>query len=195
MAAEGDGHDLAPLSPPWHSDKVPGGCVVRDAHGQALVYVYSRDNEAKHGQTKVLTKDEVRGVGADVIQPAFRLATARRQLFELLSVRPLLVTRISSSLTWPFFGGAFSFLRPCGAGSQSGRWSLAELAFFHERALARGRNVPKESCVCGSDLRRLCVCRILVLVLGPRNSSRGGKLLTTKGPPASLHLHPGCDPK
>ena len=30
---------------PWHADKVPGGHVVRDANGQALAYLYSRDNE------------------------------------------------------------------------------------------------------------------------------------------------------
>jgi hypothetical protein len=29
---------------PWHADKMPGGYVVRDANGQALVYLYSRDN-------------------------------------------------------------------------------------------------------------------------------------------------------
>jgi hypothetical protein len=51
--------------------------------------------------------------------------------------------------------------------------------------MARRRNVPEKSCVCGSDLCRLCVCRILVRGVRPLNSSRGGKLLTTKAP-ASL---------
>jgi hypothetical protein len=46
--------------PPWCADKIPGGYVVRDANGQALVYVYSRDNEAEALQAKVLTKDEAR---------------------------------------------------------------------------------------------------------------------------------------
>jgi len=32
---------------PWRADKMPGGYVVRDANGQALVYVYSRDNEGR----------------------------------------------------------------------------------------------------------------------------------------------------
>jgi hypothetical protein len=45
---------------PWRADKVPGGYVVRDADGQALAYVYSRDNEAEARQAKVLTKDEAR---------------------------------------------------------------------------------------------------------------------------------------
>jgi hypothetical protein len=31
---------------PWRADTMPGGYVVRDANGQALAYIYSRDNEA-----------------------------------------------------------------------------------------------------------------------------------------------------
>jgi hypothetical protein len=37
---------------------VPTG--FRDANGQALVYVYSRENEAEGLQAKVLTADETR---------------------------------------------------------------------------------------------------------------------------------------
>jgi hypothetical protein len=33
------------LPSPWHADQMPVGCVVRDANGQALAYLYSRDNE------------------------------------------------------------------------------------------------------------------------------------------------------
>jgi hypothetical protein len=29
--------------PPWHADPMPGGYVVRDANGQALAYLYSRE--------------------------------------------------------------------------------------------------------------------------------------------------------
>jgi hypothetical protein len=37
-----------PLPPtPWHADKIAGGYVVRDANGQALAYLYSRENEAE----------------------------------------------------------------------------------------------------------------------------------------------------
>jgi hypothetical protein len=32
---------------PWRADKLPGGYVVRDANGQALVYLYSRESEAE----------------------------------------------------------------------------------------------------------------------------------------------------
>jgi hypothetical protein len=30
---------------PWRADPMPGGYVVRDANGQALAFVYSRDTE------------------------------------------------------------------------------------------------------------------------------------------------------
>ena len=33
--------------PPWRADKIPGGYVVRDANGQAIAYIYSRENEAE----------------------------------------------------------------------------------------------------------------------------------------------------
>jgi hypothetical protein len=39
---------------PWHADPMPGGYVVRDANGQALAYLYSRDNEAE-GNTCLTT--------------------------------------------------------------------------------------------------------------------------------------------
>ena len=51
---------------PWRADKIPGGYVVRDTNGQALVYVYSRDNEDEARQAKVLTKDEARRIAANV---------------------------------------------------------------------------------------------------------------------------------
>ena len=51
---------------PWRADKIPGGYVVRDANGQALVYVYSRDNEAEALQAKVLNKDEARRIALNV---------------------------------------------------------------------------------------------------------------------------------
>jgi hypothetical protein len=35
---------------PWRADPMPGGYVVRDANGQALAYLYSRDNEAEARQ-------------------------------------------------------------------------------------------------------------------------------------------------
>jgi hypothetical protein len=35
-----------------------GGYVIRDANGQALVYIYSRDSEAEALQAKVLGRDD-----------------------------------------------------------------------------------------------------------------------------------------
>jgi hypothetical protein len=52
--------------PPWRTDKIPGGYVVRDANGQALVYIYSRDSEAEAMQARVLTKDEARRIAVNV---------------------------------------------------------------------------------------------------------------------------------
>jgi hypothetical protein len=51
---------------PWRADKMPGGYVVRDANGQALMYVYSRENDAEALQAKVLTADEARRVALNV---------------------------------------------------------------------------------------------------------------------------------
>ena len=44
----------------------PRGYVVRDANGQALAYIYSRDNEDEARQAKVLTKDEARRIAVNV---------------------------------------------------------------------------------------------------------------------------------
>jgi hypothetical protein len=51
---------------PWRADKIPGGYVVRDANGQALVWVYSRASEAEAMQAKVLTADEARRIAINV---------------------------------------------------------------------------------------------------------------------------------
>ena len=52
--------------PPWRADKIPGGYVVRDANGQSLAYIYSRESEAEALQAKVLTKDEARLVAVNI---------------------------------------------------------------------------------------------------------------------------------
>jgi hypothetical protein len=43
-----------------------GGYVLRDANRQALVYLYSRDNEGEARQAKVLTKDEARRIAINI---------------------------------------------------------------------------------------------------------------------------------
>jgi hypothetical protein len=80
---------------PWRADKITGGYVVRDANGQALAHIYSRDSEAEALQAKVLTKDEAR-----------RIAVNIARLLELLGNTSSALTRGSKSLApgrkmWP----------------------------------------------------------------------------------------------
>jgi hypothetical protein len=51
---------------PWRAERMPGGYVVRDANGQALVYIYSRETEVEAMQAKVLTKDEARRIAVNI---------------------------------------------------------------------------------------------------------------------------------
>jgi hypothetical protein len=44
----------------------PGGYVVRDANGQALAYLYSRDNPTEALQAKMLTKDGARRIAVNI---------------------------------------------------------------------------------------------------------------------------------
>jgi hypothetical protein len=74
-------HDrrITPLSASLaRADKVPGGYVVRDANGQALAYVYSRDNEDEARQAKVLTKDEARRIAVNIARLPELLGKADR---------------------------------------------------------------------------------------------------------------------
>jgi hypothetical protein len=63
---------------PWHADPMPGGYVVRDANGQALAYLYSRDNEAEARQAKMLTKDEARRIAINAARLPELLGKADR---------------------------------------------------------------------------------------------------------------------
>jgi hypothetical protein len=52
--------------PPWHADPMPGGYVVREASGQALAYLYSRENPTEALQAKMLTKEEARRIAINI---------------------------------------------------------------------------------------------------------------------------------
>jgi hypothetical protein len=43
--------------------------VVRNASGQSIAYVYSRENEAEARQAKVLTKDVARRIAINLARP------------------------------------------------------------------------------------------------------------------------------
>jgi hypothetical protein len=53
---------------PWTVEKIAGGLVVRDATGQSLAFVYSRESEAdaRTAKVKVLTEDEARRIAANI---------------------------------------------------------------------------------------------------------------------------------
>jgi hypothetical protein len=45
---------------PWRAEPIPGGYIVRDANGQALAYLHSRDNPSEALQAKMLTPEGAR---------------------------------------------------------------------------------------------------------------------------------------
>jgi hypothetical protein len=73
------GRRTTPLPPPWRDDKIPSGYVVRDANGQAIAYLYSRENEAEARQAKVLTADEARRIAGNIARPPDLLGKGEHQ--------------------------------------------------------------------------------------------------------------------
>jgi hypothetical protein len=58
---------------------MPGGYVVRDANGQAIAFLHSRENEAEAQQAKVLTADEARRIAINIARLPEVVAKGREQ--------------------------------------------------------------------------------------------------------------------
>jgi hypothetical protein len=52
--------------PPWSVEEQDGCFVVRDCNGQALSYVYFKDERGPGSDTKFFTRDEARHMAANL---------------------------------------------------------------------------------------------------------------------------------
>ena len=52
--------------PPWSAEPIAGGCIVKDATGHSIAYVYARDTKADADTAKVLTTDEARRIANNI---------------------------------------------------------------------------------------------------------------------------------
>ena len=51
---------------PWSAEVQPNYYVVRDADGQQIAYVYYSNDPERRSAAKLLTKDEVRRIAANI---------------------------------------------------------------------------------------------------------------------------------
>ena len=79
---EASAHARTPGRFPRRQDT--GRLCVRDTNGQALAYIYSRNNEAEARQTKMLTKDEARRIAINVAAAAGAAREGRSRLIRLV---------------------------------------------------------------------------------------------------------------
>jgi hypothetical protein len=52
--------------PPWSVEELDACFVVRDSNGQQLAYVYFEDESGRRSAAKLLSKDEVRRIAANI---------------------------------------------------------------------------------------------------------------------------------
>ena len=54
--------------PPWSVEERPGGesFIIRDANGQALAYLYFKEQAQRQMSIKRLSRDEARRIGANI---------------------------------------------------------------------------------------------------------------------------------
>ena len=52
--------------PPWSAESQPNYCVVRDANGQQIAYIYYSNDPDRRSAAKLLTKDEARRIAANI---------------------------------------------------------------------------------------------------------------------------------
>ena len=64
---------------PWTVEPIPGGFKVLDANGQALAYIYGREDRAASDIAKVLTLDEARRIAANIAKLPLLLNLAPKE--------------------------------------------------------------------------------------------------------------------
>ena len=61
-----DKHELRRFPPPWSVDEADACCIVRDANGQALAYVYYEEEPGRRAVAKLLTRDEAWRIAVNI---------------------------------------------------------------------------------------------------------------------------------